>query len=174
MGPRLGDWNLSTGVGRYCKSYLQLRNQEAQNLGCGRTPPDRQHLGQLQTLRGVLFSHRTTSDSATPWTAALQASLSITNSWSLLTLMSIQMVVPSSHLILCGPLLLPPSIFPSIRVFSKESALHIRWPKYWSFSFGISPSDEYSGLISSRIDWFVLLAVKGTLKNLVQHGSSEA
>ena len=98
----------------------------------------------------------------------------ITNSWSLLTLMSIQMVVPSSHLILCGPLLLPPSIFPSIRVFSKESALHIRWPKYWSFSFGISPSDEYSGLISSRIDWFVLLAVKGTLKSLVQHGSSEA
>ena len=88
--------------------------------------------------------------------------------------MSIETVVPSNHLILCGPLLLPPSIFPSIRVFSKESALHIRWPKYWSFSFGISPSDEYSGLISSRIDWFVLLAVKGTLKSLVQHESSEA
>ena len=131
MGPRLGDWNLSTGVGRYCKSYLQLRNQEAQNLGCGRTPPDRQHLGQLQTLRGVLFSHRTTSDSATPWTAALQASLSITNSWSLLTLMSIELVMSSNYLTVCHPLLLLPSIFPSIRVFSNKSALRIRWPKSW-------------------------------------------
>ena len=99
---------------------------------------------------------------ATPWTAAHQASLSITNSWSLLKLMSIESVMPSNHLILCCPLLLP-SIFPSIRVFSNESVLHIRWPKYWSFSFSISPSNEYTGLISFRIDWFDLLAVQGTL-----------
>ena len=90
----------------------------------------------------------------TPWTAAHRASLSITNSWSLLKLMAIQSVMPSNHLILCRPLLLPPSIFPSIRVFSSELVLQIRWPKYWSFSFSISPSNEYSGLISFRIDWF--------------------
>ena len=101
---------------------------------------------------------------ATPWTAARQASLSITNSWSLFKLMSIESVMPSNHLILCHPLLLPPSIFPSIRVFSNESVLHIRWPKYWSFSFSISPSNEYSGLISFRIDWLDLLAVQGTLQ----------
>ena len=101
------------------------------------------------------------SDSATPWTAAHQASLSITNSQSLLKLMSIESVMPSNHLILCHPLL-PPSIFPSIRVFSNESVLHIMWPKYWSFSFSISPSNEYSGLISFRIDWLDLLAVQGT------------
>ena len=100
----------------------------------------------------------------TPWTAACQASLSFINSWSLSKLMSIESVMPSSHLILCCPLLLLPSVFPSIRVFSKESVLCIRWPKYWSFS--ISPSNEYSGLISSRIDWLDLLAVHGTLKNL--------
>ena len=100
---------------------------------------------------------------ATPWTAALLASLSITNSWSLLKLMSIASVMPSNHLILCRPLLLPPSIFPSIRVFSNESVLHIRWPKYWSFSFSISPSNEYSGLISFRMDWLDPLAVQGTL-----------
>ena len=97
----------------------------------------------------------------TPWTTAHQASLSVTNSWSLLKLMSIESVMPSNHLILCHPLLLPPSIFPSIRVFSSESDLHIRWPKYWSFSFSISPSNEYSGLISFRMDWFDLLAVQG-------------
>ena len=100
----------------------------------------------------------------TPWTAAHQASLSITNYWSLLKLMSIASVMPSNHLILCHPLLLPPSIFPSIRVFSNESILCIRWPKYWSFSFSISPSNEYSGLISFRMDWLGLLAVQGTLR----------
>ena len=110
----------------------------------------------------------------TPWTAAQQGSLSITNSWSLLKLMSIELVMPSNHLILCHPLLLLPSIFPSIRVFSDESALHIRWPKYWSFSFSISLSNEYSGLISFRMDWLDLLAVQGTLKSLLQHHSSKA
>ena len=110
----------------------------------------------------------------TPWTAARQASLSITNSWSLLKPMSIESVMPSSHLILCCPLLLPPSIFPSIRVFSNESALCIRWPKYWSFSFNISPSNEYSGLISFRMDWLDFLAVQVTLKSLLQHHCSKA
>ena len=107
-------------------------------------------------------------------TAARQASLSITNSWSLLKLMSIKAVMPSNHLILCRPLLLLPSIFPSIRVFSSESVPCIRWPKYWSFSFSISPSNEYSGLISFRVDWMDLLAVQGTLKSLLQHQSSKA
>ena len=110
---------------------------------------------------------------ATPWTAAHQASLSITNSQSLLKLMSIETVMPSNHLILCHPLLHSPSIFPSIRVFSNESALRIRWPKYWSFSFNISPSNEYSGLISFRMYRLDLLAVQGTLKNLLQHHSSK-
>ena len=110
----------------------------------------------------------------TPWTAAHQASLSITNSWSLLKLVSIASVMPSNHLILWRPLLLPPSIFPSIRDFSNESVLHIRWPKYWSFSFSISPSNECSGLISFRMDWLDLLAVQGTLKSLLQHHSSKA
>ena len=114
------------------------------------------------------------SDSATSWTAARQASLSITNSWSLLKLMSIASVMPSNHLILYSPFLLPPSIFPSIGVFSNESVLRIRWPKYWSFSFSISPSNGYSGLISCRIDWLDLLAVQGTLKILLQHHSSKA
>ena len=109
---------------------------------------------------------------ATPWTAACQASLFITKSWSLLKLMSVKLVMPSNHLILCRPLLLLPSIFPSIRVFSHESVLHIRWPKYWSFSFSISPSSEYSGLFSFRMDWWDLLAVQGTLKSLLQHHSS--
>ena len=104
---------------------------------------------------------------ATSWTAAHQASRSFTISWSLLKLMSIESVMPSNHLILCCPLLLLPSIFPSNRVFSHESALCIKWPKYWSFSFSISPSNEYSGLISFRIDWFDLLAVQGTLKSLL-------
>ena len=110
---------------------------------------------------------------AIPWTPACQATLSITNSRSSLKLMSIELVMPSNHLILCHPLLLPPSIFPSTRVFSNESALHIRWPKYWSFSFSISPSNEYSGMISSRMDWLDLLAVQGTLKSLLQHHSSK-
>ena len=111
---------------------------------------------------------------ANPWTAACQASLSITNSQSLLKLMSIELVMPSNHLILCRPLLLPPSVFPSIRVFSNESVLRIRWPKYWSINFSISPTNEYSGLISFRIDWLDLLAVQGTLKSLLQHHSSNA
>ena len=110
----------------------------------------------------------------TAWTATCQASLSFTISWSLLKLMSIESVMPSNHLILCRPLLLLPSIFPSIRVFSNDSALHTRWPKYWSFSFNISPSNEHSGLISFRIDWFDLLAVQGTLKSLLQHHSPKA
>ena len=110
----------------------------------------------------------------TPWTAAHQASLSITNSQSLLKLMSIESMIPSNHLILGHPLLLLPSIFPSIRVFSSESVLHIRWPKYWRFSFNISPSNEYSGLISFRMDWLDLLAVQGTLKSLLQHHPSKA
>ena len=114
------------------------------------------------------------SNSATSWTAARQASLSITDSWSLLKLMSITLVMPSNHLILYSPFLLSPSIFPSIRVFSNESVLRIRWPKYWSFSFSISPSNEYSGLISCSIDWLDLLAVQGTLKSLLQHHSSKA
>ena len=110
----------------------------------------------------------------TPWTIARQASLSITNSWSLLTLMCIESVMPSSHLILCCPLLLLPPIPPSIRVFSGESTLRMRWPKYWSFSFSIIPSNERPGLISFRMDWLDLLAVQGTLKNLLQHHSSKA
>ena len=111
---------------------------------------------------------------ATPWTAAHQASLSVTNSQSLLKLLSIESVMPSNYLILCHPLILPPSVFPSLRVFSNESVLCIRWPKYWSFSFSISPSNEYSGLISFRMDWLDLLAVPGTLKSLLQHRSSKA
>ena len=110
----------------------------------------------------------------TPWTAACQPSLSITNSYSLPKLMSIKSVMPSNHLILCHPLLLLPSIFPSIRVFSNKSALWIRWPKYWSFSCNISPSNENPGLISFRMDWLDLLAVQGTLKSLLQHHSSKA
>ena len=120
----------------------------------------------VQSLSHVCF--------ATPWTAAHQASLSITNSWCLLKLLSIESVMPSNHLILCHPLLLLPSIFPSIKVFSNESALHIRWPKYWSFSFNISPSSEHPGPISFRMDWLDLLAVQGTLKSLLQHHSSKA
>ena len=113
-------------------------------------------------------------DPMTPWTAAHQAPLSITNSWSLLKLMSIKSVMPSSHLILCHPLLLLPSIFPSIRVFSNESALRIRWPKYRNFSFNISLSNEHPGLISPRMDWLDLLVVQGTLKSFLQHHSSKA
>ena len=111
---------------------------------------------------------------AIPWITAHQASLSITNSWSSLKLMSIESVMPSSHLILCRPLLLLPPVPPSIRVFSNVSTLHMRWPKYWSFSFSISPSKEIPGLISFRMDWLDLLAVQGTLKSLLQHHSSKA
>ena len=124
------------------------------------------HCQSVQSLSHVQFF-------VTPGTAARQASLSITNSQSLLKLMSIESVMPSNYLILSRPLLLPPSIFPSLRVFSNESVLCIRWPKYWSFSFSISPSNEYSGLISFRMDWIDLLAVQGTLKSLLQHHSSK-
>ena len=137
-----------------------------------------------QSLMGKLRSHMPQFSSvqslsrvwlfATPWTAAHQAFLSITNPWSLPKLMSIELVMPSNHLILCRALLLLPSIFPNIRVFSNESALLIRWPKYWSFSFNISPSNEFSGLISFRMDWLDLLAVQGTLKSLLQHHRSKA
>ena len=127
----------------------------------------------LKYISSVQFSRSVVSDSVTPWTTARQASLPITNSWSLLKLMSIKLMMPSNHLILCHPLLLPPSIFPSIRVFSNESVLRIRLSKYWSFSFSISPSNEYSGLIFFRIDWFDL-AVQGTSKSLLQHHSSKA
>ena len=130
------------------------------------TPPWSGHFSSFQSLSCVrLF--------ATSWTAARQASLSITNSWSSLKLTSIESVMPFNHLIVCCPLLLPPSIFPSIRVFSNESVLCMGWPKYWSFSFSISPSNEYSGSISFRMDWFDRLAVRGTLKSLLQHHSSK-
>ena len=131
---------------------------------CRKSVPGSQSVLSLSCVR--LF--------VTPWTAVCQASLSITNSRSLLKLMSIESMMPSNHLILCHPLLFPPSIFPSIRVFSNESVLHIRWPKYWRFSFSMSPSNEYSGLISFRMDWLDLLAVQGTLKSLLQHHGSKA
>ena len=128
----------------------------------------------LFLFSSVQISHSVMSDSATPWTTAHQASLFITNSQSSPKPMSIESVIPSYHLILCCPLLLLPSIFPSIRVFSSESALCIRWPRYWSVSFNITPSNEYPGLISFRMDWLDLLAVQGTLKSLLQHHSSKA
>ena len=130
------------------------------------------------TVSGATFSKFSCSSRvrlfATPWTSVCQASLFITNSWSLLKLMSIELVMPSNHFILCHPLLLLPSTFPSIRVFSNESVLHIRWPKYWTFRFNISPSDEYSGLISFRMDWLDLLAVQVILKSLLQYHCSKA
>ena len=131
----------------------------------------------VHTQNGIFSSVQSLSHVrlfATPWTAAHQASLSITNSWSWLKLMSIESVVPFNHLILCRPLLLLPSVFPSIRVFSNESVLHIRCPKYWSFSFSLSPSSEYSGPISFRMDWLDLLSVQGTHKSFLQHHSSKA
>ena len=137
-----------------------------------RTQAERAFNGQNGSVVRQLLSH--VQLFVTLLTATHQASLSITNSWSLFKFMSIESVMPSNHLILCHPLLLLPSIFPSIRVFSNESALRIRWPKYWSFSFSISPSSEYSGLISFRMDWLALLAVHGTLKSLLQHHSSKA
>ena len=145
---------------------LPERHLAPDSTGEGTTPASGM-ISSVQLLNRVpLF--------ATPWTAARRFSLSITISQTLLKVMSIELVMPSSHLILCHPLLLLPSIFPSIRVFSSESALHIRWPKDWSFSFSISPSSEYSGLISFRIDWLNLLAVQGTVKHLLQHHSSKA
>ena len=128
----------------------------------------------LFQFSSVQFSLSGMSDSATAWTAARQASLSNTNSRNLHKLMSIESVIPSNHLILCCPLLLPPSVFPIIRVFSNESALLIRWPKYWSFNFNISPFKEHPGLISFRMDWLDCLTVQGTLKSLLQHQSSKA
>ena len=125
-------------------------------------------------ISSVQFSHSVVSDSETPWTAAHQASLSITNSWSPLKPMSIESVMPSNHLILCRPLLFLPSIRPSIRVFSNESGLCIKWPKYWSFSFNISPFNKHPRLISFRMDWLNLLVVQGTLKSLLQHHGSKA
>ena len=125
-------------------------------------------------VSSVQFSRSVVSDSVTPWTAACQDSLSITNSRSLLKLMSIDLVMPSNHLILCCPLLLPSSIFPSIRIISNESVLCITWPKYWSFRFSISSSNEYSGLISFGMDWLDLLAGQATLRSLLQHHSSKA
>ena len=131
-------------------------------------------LYQSSRKYGLLFSSVTQLClTVTPWTVACQASLSVTNTQSLLKLMSIELVMPSNHLILCRPLLLLPSIFPSIRVFSSESVLLILWPKYWCFSFSISPFSEYSGLISFRMDCLDLLAVQGTLKSLLQHHSSK-
>ena len=133
---------------------------------------------QVAHIRSVQFSSvqllRHVQLFETPWNPACQASLSISNSWSLLKPTSIELVMPSNHLILCRPLLLQTSVFPNIRIFSNESALHIRWPKYWSFSFNISPPDEHPGLISFKMDWLDLLAVQGTLKSLLQHHSSKA
>ena len=136
---------------------LDLEQQTGSKLG-------KEYISSVQSLSRVRLI-------ATPWTIAHQASLSITNSQNLLKLISIKSVMPSNHLILCHPLLLLPSIFPSIRLFSNESVLPISWPKYWSFSFSISPSKEYSGLISFRMDWMDLLAVQGTFKSLLQHHS---
>ena len=145
-----------------------VRNPPANARNTGLTPDwGRSHISSAQWLSRVrLF--------ATSWTAASQASLSITSSWSLLKLMSIKSVMPSNHLIPCRPLLLQPSIFPSIGVFSNESVLCTRWPKNWSFSFSISPPNEYAGLISFWIDWCDFLVVQGTLKSLLQHHSSKA
>ena len=136
------------------------------------------HLASISTPRECntihQFSRSVVSDSCDPWTAVCQASLSITNSQSLFKFMCIESVMPSNHLILCHPLLLLPSVFPSIWVFPNESVLHIKWPEYWSFSFSISPSNEYSGLISFRMDWLDLLAIQGTLKSLFQRHSSSS
>ena len=131
-------------------------------------------LQEHHPVTSVSSVHSVVSNSVIPWTAAHQASPFITNSWSLVKLMSIESVMPSNHLILSRPLLLLPLIFPSNRVFTNEPVLHIRWPKYWSFSFSISPSNEYSGLISFRMDWLDLLVVQETLKSLLQHQSSKA
>ena len=163
-GENVGPWDLCISPLYLCISVSALLMyrywcEENVNFYLARATISVQSLSRVQ-----LF--------VTPWTVARQASLSITNSPSLLKLISIESMRPSNNLIFCGPLLSP--IFPSIRVFSKELVLHIRWPKYWNFSFSISPSNEYSGLISFRMDWLDLLAVQGTLKSLLQHHSSEA
>ena len=150
----------NTGV-QVCKKKQTLQVEEYKDVW------------RLEETKSVQ-SHSRVRIFVMPWSAARQASLSITNAWGLLKLMSIESVMPSKHLILCHPLLLLPSIFPNIRVFSNESALRIRRPKYWSFSFTISPSNKYSALISFGIDWLDLLAVQGTLKSLLQHHSSKA
>ena len=166
---------------------LQKQNQERNRI-LMRQVACYEHLSQLPCPQNQLQEKETTLQNSLrsvqllshvqpfviPWTAACQASLSITNSRSLLKVMSIESMMPSNHLSLCGPLLLPPSVLPSIRVFSDESVLLMRWPKYWSFTFSISPSIEYSWLISFRMDWLDLLIVQGTLKNLRQHHSSKA
>ena len=184
----MGDLDSIPGLGRspgkgkgYPLQYSGLENSmdyKVHGVTKSRTRLSNFHLNiSLEMTRrtdSVQFSRSVVSDSLqTTRTAARQASLSISNSWSLLKLMSIESVMPSNHLIFCHPLLLLCSIFPSIRVLSNESALHIRWRKYWSFSFSISPSSEYSRLISFRIDWFDLLLVQRTLKSLLQHHSSK-
>ena len=163
-----GGW----GAGWYNKQLPSKVKRESHKESCRKIP--RRSLGKaiLTTSSVQSLSHVRLFE--TLWTAAHQASVSITNSKSLLKLMSIELVMPFNHLILCCPLLLLPSVFPSIRIFSNESLLCIRWPKYWSFSFSTSPSSEYSGLISFRMDWLDLLAVQGTLKSLLQHHSSKA
>ena len=164
---------------QYRKYYIKNCWSLVWQIPHGAAKPVCHNYWSLSTVEPVLlnssvqFSCSVMFHSVTPWTAAHQNSLSITNSQSLLRLMSIESVMPSNHLILCCSLLLLPSIFPSIRVFSSESVLRIRWPKYWSFSFSISPSNEYSRLISFRLDWLDLLAVQGTLKSLLQHHSSK-
>ena len=144
-----------------CTNFSMSGNLAVNEESATENPCECVPRGVSRITKSKSFGHSIMSDSATPWTVAHQASLSITNSWSLYKLMSIESVMPSNHLILCRPLLLLPSVFPSIRVFSNESAVCIRWPKYWSFSFSISPSKEYSGLISFKIDWFDLLAFQG-------------
>ena len=148
---------------------LKVKNLEMKIFFCALIYHKHQWLPHLYVDSSVQFSHSVVSDSVTPWTEARQAFLSITNSWSLVKLKSIESVMPSNRLILCHSLLLPPSIFLIIRVFSNESILCIMRPKYWSFSFSISPSNEYSGLISFRIDWSDLLAVQETVKSLQHH-----
>ena len=160
---------------RHCKNTCGNELAEAGTVSGRGSVYSQAKLEFLSDVRFFFqFNRSVVSDSDTTWTAARQASLFITNSWSLLKLMSIKSVMPSNHLILCHPLLFPSSIFPSIWVFSNESVLRIRWPKYWSFSFSICSSNEYSGLISFRVDWLDLLAVQGTLKNILQHHSSKA
>ena len=161
------DWLRKTTVKELRQNYEDMANSYGWRSGSSESNRKEIPERSVQSLSHVQHF-------ATPGTAARQASLSITNSWSLPKLMFIELVMPSNHLILCCPLLLLPSIFPSIRVFSKESVLWIRWPKYWSFRFNINPSSEYSGLISFRMDWLDLLAVQGTVKNLLQHHSSKA
>ena len=159
-------------AGNIIKRCLLLGRKPMMNLDS--ILKSRHITAQKGSYSQVQFSCSVVSDSETPWTAPQQASLSITNSWSLLKFLSIELVIPSKYLIHCRSRLLPPSIFPSIRVFSNESVLRIRWPKYWSFSFSISPSNEYSGLISFRVNQFDLLADQGTLKSLLQHHSLKA